>query len=152
MPPPGGAYLPGKFDAMTVNSKIPLRLVCGLALAIFIDTVVQVSWKSAVATLPASVSVWGFMTATLDHPIFLVVVVLLVCQLFNWLKVLEHADLSYAQPITSLSYISVTLCSALYLHEPIDALQMLGIGFILAGVWFVSRTDHITASDAETCP
>lgn len=137
---------------MTVNTKVPPRLVCGLALAIILDTVVQVSWKTAVSSLPPTPSAWGAALAVLDHPIFLVVAILLACQLFNWLKVLDHADLSYAQPITSLSYVSVCLCSVFYLNEPIDILQLVGIAFILAGVWFISRTDHVTATDSGRRP
>lgn len=82
--------------------------------------------------------------AVLDHPVFLVVALLLACQLFNWLKVLDHADLSYAQPITSLSYVSVGLCSVFLLDEPIDGQMLAGIALILAGVWFISRTDHVS--------
>jgi drug/metabolite transporter (DMT)-like permease len=141
--------MPRQFDVMTLKSKIPLRLVCGLALAIILDTAVQVLWKTAVLTLPPVSSAWGLVAAVLDHPLFLGVAFLLVCQLFNWLKVLDHADLSYAQPITSLSYVSVCLCSVFYLKEAIDILQLLGITFILAGVWFISRTDHVTVAGRE---
>ncbi len=137
---------------MTVSKRIPLRLVCGLALAVGLDTVVQVLWKMAAETLPPSSSIETTMTAALNHPIFLLVILLLACQLVNWLKVLDHADLSYAQPITSLSYVSVCLCSAIYLKEPIDPLQLVGIGFILAGVWFISRTSHVTPARRESGP
>ena len=134
---------------MTVKKGIPLRLVFGLALAIILDTFVQLTWKVAVSTLPSLTSLWDFLGAILHRPIFLLVAALQVGQLFNWLKVLDHADLSYAQPITSLSYVSVCLCSALFLNESIDGLQTLGIGLILAGVWFISRTGHATPSEAE---
>ncbi len=144
-----GASPPRQGDVMMVNRKIPLRLVWGLALAIVLDTLVQVSWKAAVSTLPPASSAWGTSMAVLDRPIFLGVAFLLACQLFNWLKVLDHADLSYAQPITSLSYVSVCLCSVFYLNEPIDLLQIVGIGCILAGVWFISRTDPVTAPGSE---
>jgi uncharacterized membrane protein len=58
--------------------------------------------------------------------------------------VLRDADLSYAQPITSLSYVSVFFLSVLYLKEAADLIQMTGIIFVLAGVWFISQTDHVT--------
>ncbi len=134
---------------MPINSKIPLRLLCGLALAIILDTAVQVSWKAAVLSLPPRPTAWGALAAIFDRPLFLAVALLLGLQLFNWLKVLDHADLSYAQPITSLSYVSVCLCSVFYLNEPIDILQLVGIGFILVGVWFISRTDHVTVVGTE---
>ena len=92
------------------------------------------------------------LIAMLHQPVFIIVAVLLVCQLANWLDVLDRADLSYAQPITSLSYVSVCLCSAVYLKEPVDGLQLTGIGFVLAGVWFISRTDHVSRAGDSVAP
>ena len=58
--------------------------------------------------------------------------------------VLGNADLSYAQPVTSLSYVTVFCLSVLYLKEAPDLIQIAGILFVLAGVWFISQTDHVT--------
>ena len=63
-------------------------------------------------------------------------------QLVNWLRVLEASDLSYSQPITSLSFVSVFALSAIFLGESVDAPKVLGIALVFAGVWFISRTDH----------
>lgn len=127
---------------MLTRNPFPLRLAVGLALAIVLDTAVQISWKTAASAIPAATSFADSVAEGLRHPIFFVVGLLLTLQLVNWLKVLDHADLSYAQPITSLSYVSVCIFSAVYLHESIDLLQVIGISFVLAGVWFISRTDH----------
>jgi len=70
------------------------------------------------------------------------VVVLFVAQLTNWLRVLEISDLSYAQPITALSYISVLGFSVAWLGEQLDPLKIAGIVLIMAGVWFISRGPH----------
>lgn len=67
-------------------------------------------------------------------------------QLFNWLMVLGKADLSYAQPITALSYVSVFCLFVFYLKEAADLIQIAGIVFVLAGVWCISQTDHATQS------
>jgi drug/metabolite transporter (DMT)-like permease len=69
-------------------------------------------------------------------------VVIFVAQLINWLRVLEISDLSYSQPITSLSYISVLWFSVSWLGEQLDLLKIAGILLILAGVWFISRGPH----------
>ena len=60
--------------------------------------------------------------------------------------VLSNADLSYAQPVTSLSYVSVFFLSVVYLKEATDLIQIAGIIFVVAGVWFISQTDHVTPS------
>ena len=118
----------------------------GLLIAILIDTALQLVWKSAVLTLPHDGSPWLNVQAILQNPRFVFVIFLMGCQFFNWLMILGDADLSYAQPITSLSYVSVFCLSVLYLKEATDLIQIAGIVFVLAGVWFISQTDHVTQS------
>ena len=126
-------------------SKWPLKLVIGLFLAIALDTGVQLSWKMAAESLPDHAGLLTAAMAIFKQPLFLVVGALLVGQIVNWLKVLNHADLSFAQPFTALSYVSVLGLSALWLGEKISLLQVLGIACIFVGVWFISRTDHATS-------
>ena len=123
-------------------STLPLGLVFRLALAVILDTAVHIVWKLAVLQLPDPGSLSAALEAALHEPLFLLVAALFVWQLVNWLQVLEGCDLSYSQPITALSLILVLVLSALYLGESVDALKVLGIGFVFAGVWFISRTDH----------
>lgn len=136
-------------EVMMNFSKLPLRLTGGLALAIALDTAVQILWKTAVDAVPVSDFAAATASALLQHPLIIAVIVLRIGQLFNWLMVLAHADLSYAQPITSLSYVSVCVLSVVYLHERVDSLEIAGISLMLAGVWFVSSTDHLTQPDIE---
>jgi len=123
-------------------STLPPGLVFRLALAVILDTAVHIVWKLAVLQLPNPGSLPAALEAASHEPLFLLVAALFVWQLVNWLRVLEGCDLSYSQPITALSLISVFVLSALYLGESVDALKVLGIGFVFAGVWFISRTDH----------
>ena len=113
---------------------LPRKLVFNLALAIVLDTAVQLAWKVAAAPLPAL------------SPLLLVVAALFVCQLFNWLQVLESSDLSYSQPITALSLVSVFFLSVQFLDESVDLPKVAGTALVMAGVWFVSRTDHDSGS------
>ena len=116
----------------------------GLLIAILIDTALQLVWKSAVLTLPHNGSPWLNVQAILQNPRFVLVIFLMGCQFFNWLMILGDADLSYAQPITSLSYVSVFFLSVLYLKEAADIFQIAGIMLVLVGVWFISQTEHLT--------
>ncbi len=128
-----------KVETMPLFKRVPLHICLGLTIAVILDTGVQIFWKMAVEVTDGAP-----LLATFMHPLFWLVVTLFLLQLANWLKVLEHADLSYSQPITSLSYISVGIFSAMYLHEEITILQVVGITLVLAGVWFISKTDHKT--------
>ena len=114
-------------------------LVIGLVLAIVFDTAGQLLWKFVAETLPATAALWPTVDAMLRQPLILVLVGVFVLQLINWLKVLEHADLSYAQPITSLSYVSVCAFSAHVFGEHIGPIKVAGILCILSGVWLVSQ-------------
>ena len=129
---------------MSIRKNFPTRLVVGLLIAILTDTVLQLVWKVAVLSLPTDGSPWLNLQALLHNPLAIFVVFLMACQFFNWLVVLSNADLSYAQPVTSLSYVSVFCLSVLYLKEATDLIQIAGIIFVLAGVWFISQTDHVT--------
>jgi drug/metabolite transporter (DMT)-like permease len=131
---------------MNSRKRFPVRLAVGLVLAVVIDTALQLVWKTAVSAVPDNGSPWINFQALLRDPLSLCVILLMACQFFNWLMVLAKADLSYAQPITSLSYVSVFVLSVVYLKEIADPVQIFGIAFILVGVWFISRTDHLTPS------
>ncbi|CAN5837096.1 hypothetical protein BH11PSE8_BH11PSE8_14310 [soil metagenome] len=124
---------------MSVSPHPHRALVTGLALAIVLDTAVQLFWKFAVAGLPETATPAAAVMAVLRQPWFLLVAGLFIAQLLNWLKVLERADLSFAQPITSLSYVSVCLLSAWFFGECISVAKIAGVGCILAGVWLISR-------------
>jgi drug/metabolite transporter (DMT)-like permease len=129
---------------MNRRKRFPIRLAVGLVLAVIIDTALQLVWKTTVSALPDDGSAWINVQALLRDPLALCVILLMACQFFNWLMVLAKADLSYAQPVTSLSYVSVFFLSVHYLNESADALQIVGIVLVLAGVWFISQTDHVT--------
>ena len=129
---------------MPSGVRVPLRLVIGLAVAIALDTGLQLVWKTGIAALPDTSSVWETLVAVALNPIFMLVAVFMGAQLVNWLKVLDHADLSYAKPFTSLSYVTVCVLSVLVLGERVAPLQVVGIVVVVAGVWCVSQTRRAT--------
>jgi drug/metabolite transporter (DMT)-like permease len=136
---------------MNGGPRVPLRLAIGLAVAIALDTALQLVWKTGIAAIPDSASAWEAVVAVALNPIFILVVVFMAAQLVNWLKVLDHADLSYAKPFTSLSYVTVCFLSVLVLGEHIAFMQIVGILVVIAGVWCVSMTKRATlGSQAET--
>ena len=129
---------------MSISRKFPPKLAAVLSLAVLLDTAVQLVWKTAALSLPNNGSPWLNVQAILQNPLFILVIFLMACQFFNWLLVLRNADLSFAQPVTSLSYVSVFCLSVLFLKEAADPFQIIGIILVLAGVWFISQTDHVT--------
>src|ERR1700749_3149854 len=129
---------------MTTGPRFPIRLVIGLAVAIALDTALQLVWKTGIVDLPETTSLRDLALAVVRNPIFVLIVVLMAAQLLNWVKVLDHADLSYAKPFTSLSYVTVCVLSVVLLGEHIAPLQIVGILIVVAGVWCVSQTGRVT--------
>jgi drug/metabolite transporter (DMT)-like permease len=118
----------------------------GLAFAIALDTAAQLCWKAATLHASASASMWQTLVITLRQPLFQITVLLIILMFFNWMIVLSNADLSYAQPITALSYVTVSVIAVVLLDESIPPQRMIGIAMILLGVWFISSTRHRTVA------
>jgi drug/metabolite transporter (DMT)-like permease len=130
---------------MASISKIPQSLIVGIVLAIVLDTVIQIFWKLAVCDVPDNASLVSTAFVALGNGYFYLAMLAFAAQLFNWLRVLAQADLSFAQPFTALSYITVLAISSYSLHEQIGLARMLGVALILLGVYLISRTSHSTA-------
>ena len=145
-PPPRGYLFPAMHSPVDNASLLrhSRTVWVGLALAILLDTVTQLCWKSAVGHVPETLGVWSSLGRVLSVPLFHFTLLLFLCQFVNWMVVLAHADLSYAQPITALSYVTVNVASMFLFHERISLLRLAGLGLILLGVWFISRTSHRT--------
>ena len=109
----------------------------GLALAIVLDTAGQMLWKRAAVGLPESLSPAILFAALLHDPLPLAVLGVFALQLVNWLLVLERAELSYAQPITSLSYVTVVAMSVWLLGERLDPVRLAGVALVLLGVGLI---------------
>ena len=123
----------------------PVSVLVGLACAVVLDTIIQLAWKLAATGVPADADAVAALGRVLRNPYFLVAMLAFAAQLWNWLRVLARADLSYAQPFTALSYLTVLGLSVGLLHEHLSARQGAGVGLILLGVWFISRTPHLTS-------
>jgi drug/metabolite transporter (DMT)-like permease len=128
---PGAAALPG-------------AVVVGLVLAVVLDTFIQIAWKLAGNAAPTAAAF-----GALSSPFFYAAMLGLAAQLFNWMRVLARADLSFAQPFTALSYLSVLALSAHSLNERISAPKVMGVCLILIGVFLISRTPFRSPRPAD---
>jgi drug/metabolite transporter (DMT)-like permease len=88
---------------------------------------------------PASL-VGGMVGRTLSNPWVLVGVALQAGFFFMYLTLLSRADVSKILPMTAFDYIVVALLAQLFLAEPVTPARWSGIGFIVLGVFLVSRT------------
>lgn len=59
---------------------------------------------------------------------------------FFWLMVLSRVDLSFAYPMTSLSYLLIVLSSWYFLGESISPLRIVGVVTIIVGVSLIAQS------------
>ena len=133
-------------------TKLPGAVVVGLIVAIVLDTFIQISWKLSVAHVPVDASVVATVRGALSNPLFYAAMLAFGAQLFNWMRVLARADLSFAQPFTALSYISVLAISCHSLGENLSVSKLFGVALILVGVFFISRTPFRTTGNDRRTP
>lgn len=87
-----------------------------------------------------SAKVGGMVGRTVSNPWVLLGVVLQASFFFMYLTLLSRADVSKVLPMTAFDYIVVALLAQLLLAEPVTPARWTGIGFIVLGVFMVSRT------------
>ncbi len=68
---------------------------------------------------------------------------------FIWMNVLAELDLSRAFPLTGVSYVLIIATGWFVFGEPVVALQMIGSGFILTGVWLIAGAGVETKEHPE---
>jgi drug/metabolite transporter (DMT)-like permease len=57
-----------------------------------------------------------------------------------WIMALSRVPVSVAYPMVSLGYLVNAFFAHLWLGEPLGAQKLLGIGFIVLGVWLIARS------------
>jgi drug/metabolite transporter (DMT)-like permease len=77
---------------------------------------------------------------TLSNPWVLLGVALQAAFFFIYMALLSREDVSKVLPLTTLNYIIVAFLAQVMLAEPVTPLRWTGIGFIVLGVFLVSRT------------
>jgi drug/metabolite transporter (DMT)-like permease len=84
--------------------------------------------------------VGGMVGNVIGNPWVLAGVVLQASFFFLYLTLLSRADVSKVLPMTAFDYIVVAVLAQVLLAEPVTPARWAGIGFIVLGVFLVSRT------------
>jgi len=82
----------------------------------------------------------GMVGRAVSNPWLLLGVALQATFFFLYLTLLSRAHVSQVLPMTAIDYIVVALLAQLLLAETVTPVRWAGIGFIVAGVFLVSRT------------
>jgi drug/metabolite transporter (DMT)-like permease len=99
-------------------------------------------------TLKAAMNSLGSLQLSLDtlvrmatSPLLIVGVAIFGISTLLWLFALAKADLSFAYPFLSLTYIVVLFGGALLFHESVTLMRVIGFAVIVTGVWIVARSE-----------
>ena len=82
----------------------------------------------------------GMVARAVSNPWLILGVVLQASFFFLYLTLLSRDDVSKILPMTAFDYIVVASLAYLILNEPVTPARWTGFGFIVLGVFLVSRT------------
>lgn len=80
------------------------------------------------------------------NPLVILGVAVFLVSTLLWLFALARADLSFAYPFLSLTYMAVLIGGALLFHEAVTLPRVVGFAVIVTGVWIVARSEQKSAS------
>lgn len=66
-------------------------------------------------------------------------VLLLIAANVFWLWLLKMYPFSIIYPLTSIGFVFGMLCSVLIFHEPVHAMQWVGVILVMAGCYFIAK-------------
>lgn len=72
------------------------------------------------------------------NPWFYIAVSLYVVSTFVWIQVLTRMSLSIAYPIVSAAYILTLIGAAIFFHEHISTISILGVLLIMSGISLIA--------------
>lgn len=75
------------------------------------------------------------------NPLLIVGIAIFLVSTVLWLLALSKADLSFAYPFLSLTYMAVLVGGAFLFHEQVTLSRVIGFAIIVTGVWIVARSE-----------
>jgi multidrug transporter EmrE-like cation transporter len=107
-----------------------------------LNTLFQIFIKRAAEQLDPSAAWRDWLPqALVSHWILAAIVVEIVCFAI-WMTVLAELDLGKAFPLSGISYVLVIAIGWFVFGEPVVALQLVGSGLILFGVWLIAGSSR----------
>ena len=118
-----------------MNATLSLSILALLGFCIVTEIARELSFKRASTGAQASTS---YVLGLAKQPLLWLGIAFWAVEVVAWILVLEHAPLSLAYPIMTLTYAGIPLAGALALRERLSRTQMLGAVLVAAGVGCVS--------------
>ncbi len=118
-----------------------------ILVAVTLEASAQLLYKSGVNRIPPVVQplwhlpgLWDFTWQAATNWRLLLGIGLYVPEVLIWWIILTKTPVSYAFPLTSLSYVLLLLMAHFFLHEQVPLERWLGALAIVAGVYLITRS------------
>ena len=118
-----------------MNASLTPSLLALLGFCIVTEIARELSFKRAASGAQTTTS---YVRGLAFHPLLWIGIAFWAVEVVAWILVLEHAPLSLAYPIMTLTYAGVPLAGALLLRERLSRPQIIGAVLVALGVGCVS--------------
>jgi len=128
----------------STNRKAVGILLCSVSLG----AIGQLTLKAAVRSTPIELTLQS-MIGLATNPLLLFALLIYGFSALFWLVALLRADLSFAYPFLSLTYVAVLLGGAILFDERITPLRVIGFIVIVVGLLVVTRSENTQQGSAR---
>ena len=102
-----------------------------------LETAAQVALKLA-SNHAGTSDILQSVSPIVSSPWFIASIACDAANLAIWLAILQRHDLSVAVPLTSMTYFAVLLATGLFLREPVQMMQLVGLMLVGLGLTLVT--------------
>ena len=128
------------------RSSANFQTVGSLLLSVTLGAIGQLVLKVAVNQMGKLELSIPALVAMATNPTLLVALAIYAVSAVLWLLALMKADLSFAYPFLSLTYIAVFIGGAVLFHDQITLLRFLGFVVIMAGLLVIALDEKASAA------
>ena len=120
-----------------------------LLLSVLAGAIGQLTLKAAVDRMGEMSLSFQMLLGLATNPVFILAMGIYFVSAVLWLLSLLKADLSFAYPFLSLTYIAVLFGGAFFFHESISWLRLVGCAVIIIGLLIIARGETNLAAEAK---
>ena len=82
----------------------------------------------------------SLMMAAFKNPYVILGLIAYTLAAGTWIAVLSRVEVSFAYPMLSLGYVAIVILSAIYLHESVTLMRVVGTFLIVVGVAVIFKS------------
>ena len=133
-------------DGTKINSSANVQSIGMVLASVAFGAVGQLTLKAGMNSIVATYGKLQLSVDTLLHmatnPLLIVGIAIFGVSTLLWLFALAKADLSFAYPFLSLTYLAVLIGGAFLFGDKVTLPRVIGFAVIIAGVFIVARSEQ----------